>query len=158
MTLADLGNLGEFVASVVVVVSLLYLATQIRQNSRLLRASAIQNATSNTANGFVSTLAQSPEASDLAARGLQDFESLSERESAQFSSLLFLVFTEIEGAYLLNQENALPETLWQSRAAILKFYLRTPGGREAWRTWSKLLDQSFVNHVEQALIVEVSPS
>lgn len=55
MPLADIGNIVEFVASIVLVASLIYFAIQIRQNSRLLRASAIQSATSNTANGFVST-------------------------------------------------------------------------------------------------------
>ena len=34
MTLEDLGNIGEFVAAIAVVVSLVYLAFQIRQGSR----------------------------------------------------------------------------------------------------------------------------
>ena len=34
MSLEDLGNIGEFVAAVAVVVSLIYLAVQIRQNTR----------------------------------------------------------------------------------------------------------------------------
>jgi len=156
MTLADLGNLGEFIASVVVVLSLIYLATQVRQNSKLLRASAIQSAASNTASGFVSTLAQSLETSEVATKGLQDFGSLTQAESTQFSALLFLIFTEVESAYLLNQENALPETLWQSRASILEFYLRTPGGREAWKMWSSLIDQSFVSYVEKELLIKDS--
>ena len=46
MTLEDLGNIGEFVGAVAVVVSLLYLAVQIRQNSRLLRSAASQAAAS----------------------------------------------------------------------------------------------------------------
>ena len=44
MSLADLGNLGEFLSALVVVISLLYLAVQIRQNSRLIRASGSQAA------------------------------------------------------------------------------------------------------------------
>lgn len=119
MTLADPGNIGEFVASVVVVLSLIYLATQVRQNSRLLRASAIQSAASNTASGFVPTLAQSPEASAVATKGLQDFGSLTQAQSTQF-------------------------------------YLRTPGGREAWKMWSNLIDQSFVDYVEQELLIKDS--
>ena len=42
MTLEDLGNLGEFIAAVAVVVSLVYLALQIRQNTRSVRDSAFQ--------------------------------------------------------------------------------------------------------------------
>jgi len=42
MSLEDLGNIGEFVAAVSVVVSLIYLAVQIRQNTRSVRASTYQ--------------------------------------------------------------------------------------------------------------------
>ena len=39
MTLSDLGSLGEFVGSIAVVLSLIYLAFQIRQNTKSIRAS-----------------------------------------------------------------------------------------------------------------------
>jgi hypothetical protein len=42
MSLEDLGNIGEFVAAVAVVVSLVYVAVQIRQNTRSVRASSYQ--------------------------------------------------------------------------------------------------------------------
>ena len=42
MTLEDLGNIGEFVAAIAVVVSLLYLAIQIRQNTKTVRTSTYQ--------------------------------------------------------------------------------------------------------------------
>ena len=37
MTLQDLGNIGEFIAAIGVIASLIYLAVQIRQNTRTLR-------------------------------------------------------------------------------------------------------------------------
>ena len=43
MTLDDWGNLGEVIGSIAVVLSLLYLAAQIRQNSRLARAASLQS-------------------------------------------------------------------------------------------------------------------
>lgn len=158
MTLPDLVIIGDLVASTVVVVSVIYLAIQVRQNSRLLRASAIQSAALNTAEGFVSTVAQSPDTAAVVVKGLQNISSLSPGESAQFSALLFLIFNEVQGAYLLNQEKVLPESLWQSRASIATFYLATSGGIEAWRTWRKLLDCDFVSYVEQELLTERAES
>ena len=38
MTLSDLGNLGQLISAIAVVVSLIYLAVQIRQNSEIARA------------------------------------------------------------------------------------------------------------------------
>jgi hypothetical protein len=154
VTLADLGNLGEFIASIVVILSVIYLATQVRQNSRLLRASAIQGAASNTASGFVSNVASSIETAGVVVKGLEDFTSLSREESAQFSALLFLIFNEVQGAFLLKREAVLPESLWESRVSIATFYLRAPGGREAWRRWRALLDRDFVDYVERELLAE----
>ena len=42
MTIQDLGSIGEFVGAVAVVLSLLYLAIQVRQNTRSVRASTFQ--------------------------------------------------------------------------------------------------------------------
>ena len=44
-----LGNIGDFLGGIGVVVTLLYLASQIRQNTRSLRASAHQSITSHIA-------------------------------------------------------------------------------------------------------------
>jgi hypothetical protein len=43
MSLEDLGNIGEFVAAVGVIASLIYLAVQIRQNTDSLRAATFQD-------------------------------------------------------------------------------------------------------------------
>ena len=43
MTLEDLGNIGEFVGAIAVVMSLLYLAIQIRQNTKTVRTSTYQS-------------------------------------------------------------------------------------------------------------------
>ncbi len=42
MTLEDLGNLGEFLGAIGVIVTLVYLAVQVRQNTRMMRANVRQ--------------------------------------------------------------------------------------------------------------------
>ena len=44
MSIQDLGSLGELVGAAAVVVSIIYLAVQIKQNSRLVRSSGYQTA------------------------------------------------------------------------------------------------------------------
>ena len=41
MTLQDLGGLGEFIGAVAVVVSLIYLAVQVRQNTGALNSAVV---------------------------------------------------------------------------------------------------------------------
>jgi uncharacterized membrane protein len=153
MTLADLGNLGEFVAAIAVVGSLIYLATQIRQNSKLLRASAIQSVASSTAESL-STIAQDLNTAGVLARGLGDFKSLSLEEAAQCSALFYLIFNEIQSSYRMHREKVIPEELWQSKVAVATFYLRTPGVREWWKAGRELMERDFVRYAERELPAE----
>ena len=74
MTLDDLGNLGELVGALAVIVSVAYLAIQIRQNTRSLRASAFHNLSNSVAN-FLGTVAHDSELSSLFMRGLARWRS-----------------------------------------------------------------------------------
>jgi len=79
MDITTLAAWGEFVGGIAVVVSLIYLASQIRQNSKLLRASA----TSTTAQLHMASnemIAQDPEVSRLFFEGAADLDSLSEAD------------------------------------------------------------------------------
>ena len=82
----DLGNIGEFVGSMGVVISLVYLAVQIRQNTRQLsqntesaRMVALE-AANREFNGIRAQVVRYPEVADLYLRGLRDFESLDLRD------------------------------------------------------------------------------
>ena len=83
MTLEDLGNIGELVAAVGVIISLIYLALQIRQNSRWLRASLEQSITDST-NQTIQAAAASPQFSRVVLEGQERFEELTEDEQRQF--------------------------------------------------------------------------
>ena len=61
MSLEDLGNIGEFVAAVAVVVSLIYLAVQIRDNTRSLQAASLQSVLDGQRDHSFLPLAQSAE-------------------------------------------------------------------------------------------------
>jgi hypothetical protein len=59
MTLQNLAYLGEFVGGVAVIITLLYLALQIRQNSKIVRAAAYQSLNEASAR-VLRTMAQGP--------------------------------------------------------------------------------------------------
>ena len=89
MTLQDLGNLGEFIGAVAVVVSLVYVAYQLRQNtrqmadhSRSLRLAAV-DATTNQYSKFRDPLIRDPQVASLWLRARKDFSALSPEEQVQ---------------------------------------------------------------------------
>jgi hypothetical protein len=84
MSIQDWGAIGEILGAVAVIITLLYLATQIRQNTRSLRSAAssavndalqqINSRWADDPNGFV----------DVWLRGCADLESLSPEERVRW--------------------------------------------------------------------------
>ena len=80
--IALIANIGEIVAAVMVVVSLIYVALQIRQNTHTLKITAAQ-----TFVGMYNTITSDLTRPDLAAlwhKGMHDFSSL---EGGEFNSM-----------------------------------------------------------------------
>jgi hypothetical protein len=92
MDITTLAAWGEFLGGIAVVVSLIYLAGQIRQNSRLLKASAA-GVTWQSSNAQASLTVQDPELARIYWAGIADRESLSEQDRQRFDPLVGLTMT-----------------------------------------------------------------
>ena len=99
MSIIELGALGEFVGSIGVVATLIYLAVQIRKNSKQLRLSSIQSANEKFAALITDTL-QDPVKLEAFRDGLESYSSLQPGQQASFHSLVFNSMT----AYRNNAE------------------------------------------------------
>ena len=106
MTIQDWGAVGEILGGLAVVASLVYLALQIRQNTRQIshsietaRVSALsQNI--QAANHMRDLLIRDRDLADLYLRGLEDFDALDGTDRLRFEMLLRSIFTEFQGAYI----------------------------------------------------------
>ena len=76
-----LGNYGEFVGSIAVLATLIYLAFQIRQNNNLASGSAQRE----LMTGFQDNLDRARSAPKLFQYGLRDFENLSNVDQLEFN-------------------------------------------------------------------------
>jgi len=158
LTLEDLGNLGDFVGGLAVIATLLYLAIQIRQNTRILRTSAEQAADPIAA---IANIAQSPENAAVYHRGISNANDLSDEERTHFYLMMassFYVLHQGYRAYQLGTQTA--ETWeWQSRA--LGFYAAQPGVQNWWRKQGHTLfpaDSEFSRAVESEIRKHGSPA
>jgi hypothetical protein len=130
LTLEDLGNLGDFIGGLAVIATLLYLAIQIRQNSRILRTSAEQTADPIAA---IANIAQSPENAAVYHRGIVNPNNLSEEERTHFYLLMASSFYVLHQGYRAYQLGTQTEDTWQWQSRALHFYSAQPGVREWWR-------------------------
>ncbi len=126
---------GEFIGGIAVVVSLIYLAGQIRQNSRLLTASAA--ATTDSFNSTTSTLlVQDPEVSRIWWDGLADREALSEPDRRRFDSLNALLLNGFQQQFRLTRKGVLDSDVLADLEQGMHWVRRQPGYLQWWKHWA----------------------
>ncbi len=120
MTLEDLGNLGDFVGGAAVIVTLVYLAVQIRQNTRMLRQATGQTFRSDS-TAVIGLTAHSAENAAVYRKGLTHPDQLSPDERTHFFLLLTANFFHLAQGHLAYLEGAQSEVTWESQRLAVKF-------------------------------------
>jgi hypothetical protein len=151
MNLNDLANLGQIIGAVAVVVSLIYVALQIRQNTNAVRSAAAQVVNEHFASWY-HLLAADAELSQVVVNGLRDYTSLSETEKARFVATFMAYLSYSHNAFLKWREGALSPALWEGWELLLMNLFAAPGGRAFWKERAYLFGEEFRRHVEDDLM------
>ena len=150
MTLQDLGNLGEFIGSVAVVVTLIYLAIQIRQQTaatRIRMRQAISDAQFANINSRA-TDENLPIIIMKANRG----EQLSQDEKDRLYFHLDASLRQFENFYSHYQSSVLSDKDWEALAEGLKRTLRTDVSLGMWDGMKDSYNADFRDQVDNALL------
>ena len=150
MTLQDLGNIGEFLGAVDVIVSLVYLAIQIRHNTRAVRNSAHQEVIRGM-QGFISLVAGDSDTANFYERGLSDSRDLSRAERIRFSLLLTQFFYSFGQMYDLHREGTLDSESWDAQKEILRWVIKQPGVKRWWPNARSQIPSSFADFVAREM-------
>ena len=156
MTLADLGNIGEFVGALGVVASLIYLALQIRQNTRQLRnnARAIRLAETRAATDaeveFRRFLLSNPEIDDARRRGRQGAE-LDTLDARRFEHVLMEVFLRAQTHWYQAGQSVVAEAYWDRLSRIPMQYLSSKAAQQWWSTRRVGFHPSFAEDIDRRL-------
>ena len=128
MTLGDLGNIGEFISAIAVVVTLLYLALQIRQNTRTVRTSTYQSVF-DSSNSVQELILANPRLERIFRLGRHDLSQLTDEERPQFRMLIDQFLNVHETMFLQYERGTLDEDFWRARLGGLRALLSQPGIR-----------------------------
>ena len=136
-------------ANVGILASIVFLATQIEQNNRMMQVEAL---TTNTANHIQIDLAGVPEdpASLFADyyRGRVDFN---EDEALALASWLSANSWKFRNSFRLYELGVLSETDWQSEMLLISGYYGTPWGLKYFESAKAFWDPRYAEIVERAL-------
>lgn len=147
-TLQDLGNLGEFVGALGVIVSLIYLAKQMQQNTISVRAASFNSMVQNSLRLLEHSFIDSEFARFL-HRAELDPSALSPEERVRWDSYMTAVYRHFGNLVYQHRVGALDQEMWESYERTLVDHLRSP----AWRAWFQenngLFSRSLAEQVER---------
>lgn len=143
-----LGNLGEFVGAIAVVVTLAYLAVQIRQNTAQLKLQTSNEVVGTGQEGF--TPIYFPEMNRIWGVGHQQPDQLDDLEFRSFGHLMQRQIANFQNIAYQAAGGALEPELLDSYCRVYGAFIETQGGRIWWRenredftpVTRKLLDES----------------
>jgi hypothetical protein len=130
------GAIAEAVGVVAIFVSLVYVAIQIRQNTRQISRSvdatrlAAFERNIESGNRIRELLMLHPQLSELFLRGLRSYRGLDSSEKFRFGMLLRNVFSAMQGAYIRQLSVEHDPLEFQGSARVIDEILVNPGARE----------------------------
>jgi hypothetical protein len=133
VTIQDLGSIGEFVAALATVATLIYLAVQIRQNTSSLRANAYQD-TVRSSNDWAAFFVHHPETSKTFLKGITDPRSLDKAEALEFTHLIEIYLRNYSAAQKLARDGLIPAEPCNAYENALRKWFASPELRDWWKT------------------------
>jgi len=153
MDITTLAAWGEFLGGIAVVVSLIYLAGQVRQNSNLLRASATST-TSQLHMGQNEIIAKDPEVAAVFHKGISDPGSLSEAERARFDTMLAIQVQAMHQSFEFQKKGIGSEAFWCFTDTGMRWFAARPGFRSYWletSRWPNAYIPAFRDYVNRLI-------
>ncbi len=122
-------EVGELIATLTVVLSVVFVGVEIRQNSE----AQIRSATQAAVSDYIGSLERITESRDIAClyvRGAQNFGALSGSERLRFSAFYMSFYYQLQEMHRLAEEGALDEETWSGFEGLLTETTRYPGVRQ----------------------------
>jgi hypothetical protein len=142
-----LSAIGQVVAAIGVIVSLIYLAVQIREQNKERRRAGINVLTVQWSD-LVKTGQESREFATLFLRGMRSFEDLDAPDKLSFSAFFTRYTRNCEGMFIYYRDGALEKGLWNEVERTMADYFAYPGVRQWWATRKHWLTDEFRAVVE----------
>jgi len=151
MTIQDLGSIGELVAALATVATLVYVAIQIRANTNAVQSAAAQSVHEAFATWY-RMIAADASLAKVAAGGLRDYSSLSEVDRSRFIATYMAFLSCSQDAFIKWREGSLSEELWMGWELVMMNLVNAPGGKEFWGERGYLFGERFRDHVENVIM------
>jgi hypothetical protein len=157
------GAIAEMIGGIAVLVTLVYLALQVRQNSVLLEQNtktARQSILRNQTDRYIANchfIAGDSGICGIYQRAMKDPSSVTREEWWRFGTYMYGMFKDYEEMFLFASEDQDSAHRWADAQRHIVFYLSPAGGRKWWRSNAKeLFAVTFIEFVDDLIGIEAN--
>jgi hypothetical protein len=122
------GAIAELLGAIAVVMSLLYVAAQVRESTRQARRDATRDLAARISDVSLAVAADA-ELGELFVKGGADPTQLSQGDQVRFRGLMNSLFRGLEQQFLLRKEGALDDESWVAVEHIIRDFAALPGAQ-----------------------------
>ncbi len=146
--LQEIAQVAEVIAAVAVVISLLYVAREVRSNTAAVQGAAMQAIATTDAEALM-TVASDSALSEIIRVGSEDTSLLSDGDAFRFGLWMRQFWLSFQNIYQQAQLGLLDPSVWESYRSITCGVWRQPGSQALWSSERDVLDPGFVAVVEE---------
>jgi hypothetical protein len=144
-----LGNIGDFVGGIGVIVTLAYLALQIKRNTVATKADSYQSVVA-LASEWARDISLSAEMCDIMDRGARDFRDLSQLEAMRFNLAMSSYFRNMENLHHKFISGNVEDAVWEGWANRTLAFMDAPGTQEWWKLNDSAFSQAFRSFIDSS--------
>ena len=145
------GSIGEIVGALAVFLTLVYLARQINQNTKAVRATALDSSVSSVLE-VRGKIFEDPSLVAIYLKGLKAPEELNEIDTARFKLLMHNITWALWNVYSQADVAELSSDLWESQKAVVNRTYTSRGGKWFLNEFGQEFPESFIAEIEQSCV------
>ena len=139
---------SEIIGALAVLITLIYLALQIRQNTEQAKLNSIKSVNASNDSAFEPIYI--PENSIIFTKSQESYEDLSNHEKQVFDMLMTRLIASFDATTYQYSHRAYDENLYWGTANFYYRFITSPGGAKWWDDYKALFSKTCVNNLEKA--------
>ncbi len=148
MTIEMLGNLGEFIGSIAVLITLVYLAIQTRQSVKTAQQSSHSDILSRRQE-LMMLLTKDREFIEIWSKGCSG-QTLDSIDAQRFTSFAMSFLSHTQDTYIQYKAGLIDKEVWEAEESIMAVSFTQPGFLDWWEHGQQFVTPAFARLIEKS--------
>jgi hypothetical protein len=138
----------QFLSALAVILSLIYVARQLAQNTEMMKTNAAQDHVQRNFD-IVSIVIENKDFSKLWLQSREDFDSLDEADKNRMIFFERRAIIHWESMYQMHMKGLLPDSNWNELKWLIQNFGMHQGLRQTWNIFKNSFEIDFQNFIEE---------